>query len=155
MMRLRMPPRVKVLEAASSLADGRVVFLRDEGGVFEARVSSSLGDRVYRVVVKVNPDGSLLAYSSDNGTRLRGYIGYPIIAVLMAKNMLPRSPEAERALAGIPWRELNEKLKSYERVVEEVAGIAEKRGLSRRELESFMEKVVRALQAMRVYYVEL
>ncbi|MEM1927221.1 MAG: hypothetical protein QXS85_00555 [Acidilobaceae archaeon] len=153
MRKLSLPPRIKVLEAAGSLADGRVSVVRDSGEVVEARVSSSMGDRVYRVVVKVSRDGSLQAYSDDNGTKFRGYIGYPIIAVLMLKELLPRSLEVERALYRVPWRELNERLRSYDRVLEEVSRIAEARGVSRAQLEEFMERVLEKIRELRVYSI--
>jgi hypothetical protein len=52
MMRLKLPPRVKVLEALGSIADGRVRVINDS----EAEVKSSTGDRVYKVLVDVREE---------------------------------------------------------------------------------------------------
>ncbi len=46
---LRMPPRIKVLEALGALADGRVEVINDK----EALVKSSDGTRTYKVYVDV------------------------------------------------------------------------------------------------------
>ena len=108
-----MPPRIKVLEALGAIADGRVKVL----GHGRAEVISSEGDRVYKVYVDVEKG---LAYSDDNGTRLRGYVGYPIIALLMKMGVLTYDERLAEALKGIPWRRLNETYKRYsivERIV--------------------------------------
>ncbi len=151
---LRRPPRIKYLEAAGALADGRVqVQGGGSGGPLRARVTSSTGDRVYHVVL-VLEDGSARAYSSDNGTRLRGYVGYPILALLMLAGRLPRDPAVEEALKGIPWKRLNEKYKKYDLVIEEVKRIAESRGVAGERLEDFMRRASRSLSGIKVYYDE-
>lgn len=71
----------------------------------------------------------------------------------MVKGFLPRSIEVEKSLSGIPWRELNEKFKSYDKVLEEVFKIAESRGLSRSQLEGFIEKVYNKVLSLRVYSI--
>jgi hypothetical protein len=65
---LRLPPRIKVLEALSALADGRVKVT----GEHTAQVTSSDGSRIYHVYVDPS---RRLAFSNDNGTMLRGYVG--------------------------------------------------------------------------------
>ncbi len=144
-MFLRLPPRIKVLEALGAIADGRVECL-DEA-CRAARVTSSEGDRVYRVYVDVEKG---VAYSDDNGTRYRGYIGYPIIAVLMKQGRLPFDERLASALRGIPWRRLNETLKRYALVEREVKRIVAERGVEPRELDEFVEKVMSSLRRLRV-----
>ena len=144
---LRLPPRIKVLEALGAIADGRVKL---EGGG-RATVVSSDGTRSYRVYV--DPVKGV-AYSDDNGTRLRGYIGYPIIAVLMLMGRLSYDERLAKALAGIPWRRLNEAAKSYrvvERIVKEEAA---RRGVRPEELDSFVDKVMAELRRIRLYRLE-
>jgi len=140
---LRRPPRIKVLEAAGAIADGRVVFTGDGC----ARVTSSMGDRVYTVCVDVERG---LAYSDDNGTVYRGYVGYPIIAVLMLKGVLPFDKRIAEALKGIEWKRLNERYKRYAVVERIVKGIAEKRGVGREEIDEFVERVMAALSRLRL-----
>jgi len=139
---LRLPPRIKVLEAAGAVADGRV-----EPGDGCARVRSSMGDRVYTVCVDVARG---LAYSDDNGTVYRGYVGYPIIALLMVKGVLPFDERVAEALKGIPWRRLNERYRRYAVVERVVKGIAASRGVKPQEIDEFVEKVMKALSRLRL-----
>jgi hypothetical protein len=111
-LRLSTPPRVKVLEALGAVSGGRVRVLSER----EAEVDASEGQRTYRVYVDLE---KRVADSDDNGTVYRGYVGYPIIAFLMALKKLPYDEEIGRELAPIKWRSINERYKSY-RVVESV-----------------------------------
>ena len=108
--RLRLPPRIKVLEALSAIADGRV---KREGDHYV--IASSDGSRSYTVYID---EARGLVYSNDNGTVYRGYVGYPIVAVLMMLGLLSFSKELSDGLRGIPWRELNEKYKNYSMVMD-------------------------------------
>ena len=140
---LRQPPRIKVLEALGAIGDGRVEKL----GPHRYRVRSSDGTRVY--LVYVDPSRGL-AYSSDNGTRLRGYVGYPIIAALMLEGILPLDERLASALRGIPWKRLNEKYKKYA-VVERIAKKeAASRGVEPGELERFTAEVMERLRSLQL-----
>ena len=94
-----MPPRIKVLEALGSIADGRV-HVKDH----EATVISSTGERKYTVIYDEQRNA---AYSDDNGTKFRGYVGYPIIALLMKLGKLPYDERLAQALKGIPWKKFS------------------------------------------------
>ncbi len=107
---LRLPPRIKVLEALSALVGGRLEILSDN----MCKVRSSDGSRTYTVYVDLERG---VAYSDDNGTRFRGYVGYPIIAFLMYKKILPVDENIGKGLASIPWRQLNEKYRKYDIVM--------------------------------------
>lgn len=134
-----------MLEALGAIADGRVERLGP--GVY--RVTSSEGDRSYRVYVD---PGRGLAYSDDNGTRLRGYVGYPIIAALMLEGLLPLDERLAEALRGVPWRRLNERLKRYALVEREVKRLARERGVDPGELDGFVEKAMERLRGLRLRY---
>ena len=151
-MRLRLPPRIKVLEAAGALGDGRVVIL-ETGDLYKARVTSSTGERVYRVLVDLE-DGRGRAYSDDNGTRYRGYVGYPIIAVLMAAGVLPRDPGIERVLSRVPWKVLNERYRRYSVVERIVLERASRRGVPESRVLAYVEDVMDALSGLELYYDE-
>ena len=146
---LRAPPRIKVLEALGAIADGRVELASKDKRF--ARVRSSLGDRVYTVYVDVVKGE---AYSDDNGTRYRGYIGYPIISLLMLQGALPFDQEIAEALKGIPWRELNEKYKKYAVVEKAVLLEARKRGVKSGKVQEFVNKVYRELKRLRLRRLE-
>jgi hypothetical protein len=143
---LRKPPRIKVLEAIGSLGDGRLNAVSDEC----ARVTSSRGDKVYKVVVL----GDGRVYSSDNGTRLRGYIGYPIIAFLMFKGVIPIDRDVMNAMKGVPWKDLNEKYKRYAIVEDIVVRRAERMGVKREIIYDYINIVMKKLGLMKLYFDE-
>lgn len=135
-----MPPRIKVLEALGSIADGRV---KKEGEKY--RVASSEGDREYEVWVKGD-----LVYSDDNGTKFRNYVGYPIIAVLMIEGKLPFDERIAQSLKGIPWRKLNEEMKNYSLVEERVLRQTEEKGVKREEIDRLVKRVLDELGKLRL-----
>lgn len=137
---LRKPPRIKVLEALGAIADGRVHL---DGN--RAKVVSSTGEREYEVYVDLE---KRIARSTDNGTKFRGYVGYPIIAVLMMKGVLPYDEKLAQALKGIPWKHLNEKYKKYSKVMEIIFDELEKKGIKREEVEQFIDKVLEELSKL-------
>ncbi len=143
---LRKPPRIKVLEAIGSLGDGRLRPI----GEYCAEVTSSRGDKKYKVVVL--PDNRV--YSSDNGTRLRGYIGYPIIAFLMHKGVIPLDRDVMKAMAGVPWKDLNEKYKRYAIVEEIVLRRAERMGVKREIVYDYINIVMKKLGLMKLVFDE-
>lgn len=100
----KLPPRIKIYEALGAVADGRV----KPGGEREMLVTSSSGSRVY----KVTWSEDRRAYGSDdNGSIFQGYLGYPILAAMMVLGELPYDPGEASKLAGVPWKELNERFK--------------------------------------------
>ncbi|MCS7364850.1 MAG: hypothetical protein NDF54_05370 [archaeon GB-1867-035] len=137
------PPRIKVLEALGCIADNRIEFLKDK----YAKVTSSLGTREYDVYVDLNRG---VAYSSDNGTTYRNYIGYPIISFLMLKNTLPFNKKIAEALKGIPWKTLNEKYKKYALVEREILKMLKEKGISRKEVNEFIKTVMEKLREMKI-----
>jgi hypothetical protein len=140
---LRLPPKIKVLEAAGAIADARVTSLNDKWFT----VRSSEGDREYSVFVDIEKRE---ACSTDNGTRFRGYVGYPILSVLMLKGVLPYDESIGKALSGIDWKALNEKFKKYAIVEEEVKKIAKERGVAPEEIDRFKEVVYGRLKRFRL-----
>ncbi len=142
-MSLRLPPRIKVLEALGAVVDGRVRRV----GEGRCEVVSSEGDRTYRVVVEGE-----FAYSDDNGTLYRGYVGYPILACLMAEGKLPVDAELGEKLRGIPWRRLNEQYKRYEEVLRHIYA---ERDIERSRAEAYVGAVLKRLAAMRLRFKNL
>ena len=137
---LKLPPRIKVLEALGAIADGRVK-KSDEGCI----VISSERDREYHVKIKGQE-----VYSDDNGTKFRKYVGYPIISCLMLNGVLPFNEKYAEALKGIPWKKLNEEYKNYARVEEIVYKVSESRGVKREELEKFIDDVMEKLKSLHL-----
>ncbi len=146
--RLSMPPRIKVMEALGALADERVE--RTQGNFF--RVVSSDGSRTYRVYVEDLGGGRLRVCSTDNGTVYRGYAGYPILSAMMLLGYLRRDPDVERALAGIPWRRLNEELKRYSLVESEVLRMVSSRGVRPERVRAIVENTMADLGRFSLLY---
>ena len=140
---LNLPPRVKFLEALGALADGRVEVMNDK----EALVRSSEGDRVYKVYVDADKG---IAFSDDNGTVHRNYVGYPIVALLIRQGRLPYDGELAEALKGLRWRELNETYKNYRRVEEEVKKMVGERGIQPSRVDEYISKSREALAKLRL-----
>jgi len=150
--KLRLPPRIKALEAAGAIGDGRVHAHRGLDGSWRATVESSDRTRKYTVIIVPEAPGKYRAYSTDNGTQLRGYIGYPIIAVLMLAGILPRDPEIEETLKNIPWKKLNQQLRRYALVIEKIKQTATNKGLNPQKLENFMNTTRKKLAQLTITY---
>ncbi len=145
-MYLRMPPRIKILEAAGAVADGRVMKLDDK----TFKVVSSEGDRTYTVYVDLEKGE---ACSTDNGTTYRNYVGYPIISSLFVLGKLPYNTEIGKSLAKIDWRYLNETLKNYALVEERVKEIAKGRGMAPELIDKYVDEVYTRLRKMKLIKV--
>ena len=114
MGRLKRPPKIKVYEALSAVSSGRVTQIANTN----ARVLSSTRNKLYEVFW--SEDRRQFA-SNDNGTFWRGYIGYPIIAVLIQLGELPRDSCVESILADVPWKKVNDRLANdYDAAIGEV-----------------------------------
>ena len=110
----KMPPIIKVYEALGAIGDGRVRIVDSR----RALVTSSDGVKTYEV--EVSEDGREIS-SNDNASYWQGYLGYPAIAVLLARGFYRPPANVTDALAGIPWKALNRKFKNdYTKTLAEV-----------------------------------
>jgi hypothetical protein len=136
----KMPPAIKIYEALGAIADGRVVMSDDR----HASVRSSDGVKTYDV--EISSDGREIS-SNDNGSYWQGYLGYPGIAMLLARGLYGPRPDVLHGLAGIPWKELNTQFHNdYERTLAEVMRIAEARGVSAELMTAEVDAVMAALR---------
>ena len=147
---LRKPPRIKVLEAIGSIGDERIKVLDDK----RAQVVSSRGDKVYKVVLVEKENNVFHTYSNDNGTIYRGYIGYPIIAFMMVKGIIPIDKEVMKAMSGVPWKDLNERYKKYSIVENIVLSRAERMGVNRDIIMDYINIVMKKLGLLKVFFDE-
>lgn len=140
-MPLKLPPRVKVLEALGCVADGRVRIVSDG----EAEITSSIGDRVYNVRLDLN---ARKAFSNDNGTLYRNYVGYPIISFLMVKGVLPYDERVANALRGVNWRKINEEFKNYSLVETYIKNLLKAKGIEESYVDKLIEEVLSKLKTL-------
>src|SRR5208283_3171334 len=110
----KVPPKAKIYEALTAVTDGRVKL---KGGE-TAEVLSSDGTKTY--IVEWSADLGQIT-SNDNASYWQGYIGYPIIAVLMALGRLDFDSRVAQALSGIAWKQMNRRFRNdYDKAVESV-----------------------------------
>jgi hypothetical protein len=110
----KVPPKAKIYEALTAVADGRVKLKGDE----TAEVLSSDGTKTY--IVEWSADLRQIT-SNDNASYWQGYIGYPIIAVLMVLGKLDFHGRVAQALSGIAWKQMNRRFRNdYDKAVESV-----------------------------------
>lgn len=124
---MKMPPKQKILEAYSAIADKRII-MKDN----EAECTSSDGTRTYAIAW----DGDTYA-SSDNATYWQGYPGYPVLAVLLLQGRLTFDQKLTSKMAGIPWKKLNDR---YKRDYEAAAAEAMKDIPEREQILALAEK---------------
>jgi hypothetical protein len=118
----KLPPIVKVYEALGAIGDGRVR-IEDSRVAF---VTSSDAAKTYEV--ETSADGREIA-SNDNASYWQGYLGYPAIAVLLARGMYRPPANVTDALAGVPWKELNRRFKNdYAKTIAQVESELEQSG---------------------------
>jgi hypothetical protein len=142
--KLKLPPRIKVLEALGSIADKRFMVLDEK----RMKVISSERDKEYFVYLDLEKN---IVYSDDNGTKLKGYIGYPIIVFLMIKGILPFNERIANALSGIHWKRLNEKYKNYYIVEKIIKNILKKKGIEEKEVEEFINEVMKKISSLSLF----
>jgi hypothetical protein len=138
----KMPPAAKIYEALGALGDGRVMLIDDS----HARVRSSDGTKTYDV--EISPDGHEIS-SNDNASYWQGYLGYPGVAVMLARGFLRAAPAAVTALTGVPWNELNRRFRNdYAKTIAQVEARMKKSGGDPAAVRAEVASVMRALERL-------
>jgi len=138
----KMPPLIKVYEALGAIGDGRVRIVDSR----RALVTSSDGAKTYEV--EITDDGREIS-SNDNASYWQGYLGYPAIAVLLARGFYRPPANVTDALAGIPWKTLNRKFKNdYAKTLAEVDKELEQSGHDPDAVRSEAEAVLSFLRKL-------
>jgi len=138
----KLPPIAKVYEALTAVADGRVTLTSET----TAQVGSSDGSKTYDL--NWSADG-LAVSSNDNASYWQGYLGYPIIALLLVQGRVAYDPAVAQALAGVPWKALNTQFKrNYARAIEHVLADIAAKGGDRAAIEREVEAILEQLGAL-------
>ncbi len=140
-MGVKLPPIEKIHEAYSAIADKRVVLKENE-----AEVSSSDLTKTYMVKWKDE------VYSSnDNASYWQGYIGYPIIAVLMLQGKLPLNQEIAMYFQGINWKKINTEYKNkFSEAVSQIMGGLKEKGIDCNKIEEEIQKVYQEIGRLTI-----
>jgi len=149
-MKWIVPSTSKVYEALSCVADGRVV-VDDSGstnGIINAKVTSSSGGKVYDV--SYSPDTNEIM-ANDNGSYWKGYLGYPSIALLMLRGVLPLNDDYSKALAGVKWKELSTKFRgNFDGSLVEVRNTLVEKGVVLEEFDAYLQEVVDKIKELGI-----
>jgi hypothetical protein len=138
----KMPPKAKIYEALSAVADKRVFIT----GHTTAQVQSSSRDKTYDVEWSENVSEIT---SNDNASYWQGYMGYPIVAVLMQIGKLSFNPDIAKQLADVPWKSVNEQLKrDYDKAINHILDGIEVNGGDRTEITQEVEKIYKQLDML-------
>jgi hypothetical protein len=140
----KMPPPIKVYEAFGAIADGRVKLISDR----QATVASSDESKTYTVIVA---DEGREISSNDNASYWQGYLGYPPIAVLIARGFISVPNETMTPLASIQWKDINRRLKDYAKAMAEADRHVVAGGGDPTAIHAEAEKVIEALRQLRPY----
>lgn len=108
---MKMPPKAKIYEAFSAIADNRIAIKENE-----ATVKSSDLKKEYQIKWQDNKISS-----TDNATFWQGYPGYPVIAIWLETGIIDYNKDITNGFKNINWHELNNKYKrNYDKAVQEV-----------------------------------
>ena len=89
--------------------------------------------------------------ANDNASFWQGYAGYPIIAVLLASGMIEYDSEVARPLAGVPWKEVNDRFKrDYDKAVVAVLKDVAAEGGDRDAIAAQVDAIYTKLAAMKL-----
>lgn len=140
----KQPPRVKFFEALGALADKRVSIqgVQDPPLLLDSKESSSLlsrgliakclssnGDKTYDVRLQLESSNGIdvLRWAcNDNGSRFQGYLGYPVIALMLTSRLLTTVAEEDLLAAisllhDVEWKNIATKYKNdWDKVIETV-----------------------------------
>jgi hypothetical protein len=140
----KVPPKAKIYEALTAVADGRVKL---KGGE-TAEVLSSDGTKTY--IVEWSADVEQIT-SNDNASYWQGYIGYPIIAVLMVLGRLDFDGRVAQVLSGIAWKQMNRRFRNdYDKAVESVLLNLDVEPGLRQRVASEVDKIFNQLETLNL-----
>jgi hypothetical protein len=138
----KLPPKAKIYEALSAVADNRVKIT----GETMAEVASSSYDKTYHV--EWSPDFTQIT-SDDNASFWQGYLGYPILAVLMIKGRLTFDKGIAESLAGVPWKKINKQYRNdYDKAVQSVLDSLEAKGSDTRTIRDEADRIMTRLEEL-------
>ncbi len=140
----KLPPKAKIYEALSAVADGRVTIV----GPGQAQVASS--DRSKTYLVEWSEDLRQIT-SNDNASYWQGYTGYPIVAVIILLGKLDFSREIAALLSGISWKQLNRRFRNdYAKAIASVLDDLEAKGTPREPIIAEVDRIAAQLQGLRL-----
>ena len=141
----KIPPKAKIYEALTAVADGRVTLT----GAQQAEVVSSAGTKTY--VVEWSADRQRIV-ANDNASYWQGYMGYPMGAVLMVLGEVSYAPEVAARLAGIPWQQINKKYRNnYDQAIAAVLESLREQGADPQAIRAEVDRIMSRLEQLSLH----
>jgi hypothetical protein len=138
------PPKAKVYEALSAIADGRVKL----SGPHTAEVQSSSGSKWYRVEWS---DDQTRFTANDNASYWQGYLGYPIISVILSLGKVPLDPNVANHLRNINWHKINKEFKrDYDAAIAYVLDRVANEGTTRAGIIAEVDRIFQDIVGLRL-----
>jgi len=138
-----MPPIEKIHEALSAVSDGRVEMF--DGN---ALIASSDYSKKYTIEWSSN-----IYKSNDNASYWQGYLGYPVIAVLLLQKKLPLDETIADYFKGINWKDLNTKCKNkYSKVVALILEDMSAKGIDVSRVNDYIQSVYEEIKNLDILY---
>ena len=138
----KLPPKAKIYEALSAVADNRVKITSETSAI----VTSSSLDKNYTVTWS---EDLTHITSNDNASHWQGYVGYPIVAVLLVKGKMNFDRKIAGHLAGIAWKKVNKQFKNdYDKAVESVLATLEEKGIDTRSIRDEVERIMTQIEQL-------
>ncbi len=149
----KQPPLIKIFEALGTLGDKDRI---KPCAPSEKRSKSELCWRVYSsernkfYLVRANKDFNALT-ANDNGSYWQGYLGYPMIAVLLQEGLVKFNHRLADDLRGIPWKKINTRFKNnYEKTIEYCLNLLERKGWQKKEVLKEINKIRGQLNNLKI-----
>ncbi len=140
-MGFKIPPIEKIHEAYSAIVDERIKMSENEAIVMSSDLSKN-----YLVTWEENT-----YKSNDNASYWQGYIGYPVIAILMLQNKLPLNMEIANYFKGINWKKLNTEHKNkYSEVVQQLFDEFRLKGIDCNVINTEIEHVYSKIKELNI-----
>lgn len=147
MEKWQFPPSIKILEALGAVIDGR---LRITGNT--AKVYSSSMGKYYTVEYK--PEDNAIS-ANDNGSYWQGYLGYPAIAFLIMKEILPYDEKVVEKLKDIKWKDINVKNKNnYQKTVDDIYQMRQFTEIEKEALSSLVKDILAKIMELELNMIE-
>jgi hypothetical protein len=138
------PPKAKIYEALTAIGDNRVKLKAE----YQAEVVSSAGNKTY--IVEWTPDRQHIT-SNDNASYWQGYMGYPIIAVLMLLGSVDFRKEVADLLSGISWKSLNKRFRNnYDNAIESVLAALDAKGVDRKHITTEVDGILEQIDHLKM-----
>jgi hypothetical protein len=136
----KLPLKAKIYEALSAVGDGRVQI---KDGT-RATVTSSERNKSYLVIWSA---AISQITSNDNASYYQGYLGYPIMAVLMSLGQIQFDEDIARDLSGIDWTLANKKFKNkYDQAIDFILSEKAKKGIDTTRIRLHVDEIMRQLE---------